>query len=682
MSNEFIKSNYFAAKDASETTKIVLSKAEGWFSEMEVNGYLNKLKQMWMAYHGCHFADFNESHQVQFSGEQGELVNLAVNHMRNLSEHMINMITATRPAMEARAVNTDSKSLMQAKLANGLLDYYMREKRLENYLKRAVEYAVVLGSGYVKLEWNATIGELYEVIDGFEIREGDIEFSNLSPFDVMFDSSREDDNHDWVLCRSFKNRYDLAAKYPEFEDKIKQLPSKAELQGINGSNVQKDDTDLIPIYEFYHKRSEALPDGRYILFLSDDVTLLDSPMPYRALPVYRIAPANILGTPYGYTPMFDVLPIQDAVNSLYSTILTNQSAFGVQSLVVPRNADVNIESLSEGLSIIEMNTQFGEIKPLQLTSTPPEVFNFLKMLENAMETISGINSVTRGQPDPSLKSGNALALIQSMAVQFISRLQHSYVAMVEDMGTGIINCLKDHANTPRVKEIVGLSNVSYLKSFTGDDLESVNRVIVDIGNPMARTTAGRVQMAEQMLQMGIIKEPRQYFSVINTGRLDVMTDDTQSQLLLAKAENERMVSNQEVMAVFTDEHALHIQEHSTVLSDPELRFDQAVFQRVSSHIQEHIDLLRNTDPALLGILKQQPLGPAGGTPPNPETMEGPQPPDSSMDGAMPTVMGGQQAPTVVDQQGAAPQNLPQPAQPPGGPESGLTTDPAQNLVQQ
>lgn len=679
MSNEFIKNNYFAAKEASETTKIVLGKAEGWFSEMEVNGYLNKLKQMWMAYHGCHFADFNESHQVQFSGEQGELVNLAINHMRNLSEHMINMITATRPSMEARSVNTDSKSLMQAKLANGLLDYYMREKRLENYLKRAVEYAVVLGSGYVKLEWNATIGELYEVIDGYEIREGDIEFSNLSPFDVMFDSSREDDNHDWVLCRSFKNRYDLAAKYPEHEDKIKQLPSKAELQGINGTSIQKDDTDLIPVYEFYHKRSEALPDGRYILFLSEDVTLLDSPMPYRSLPVYRIAPANILGTPYGYTPMFDVLPIQDAVNSLYSTILTNQSAFGVQSLVVPRNADVNVESLSEGLSIIEMNTQFGEIKPLQLTSTPPEVFNFLKMLENAMETISGINSVTRGQPDPSLKSGNALALIQSMAVQFISRLQHSYVAMVEDMGTGIINCLKDHANTPRVKEIVGLSNVSYLKSFNGSDLESVNRVIVDIGNPMARTTAGRVQMASEMLQMGIIKEPRHYMTIINTGKLDVMTDGDQSQLLLAKAENERMVSNQEVMAVFTDEHALHIQEHSTVLSDPELRFDQDVFQRVSAHMQEHIDLLRTTDPALLGILKQQPLGPAGGSAPSPQTPGQVAPPDASLQqGLSQEVL---QPPTVMEQQGNAPQDLPQPAQPPGGPESGLTTDPSQNIVQ-
>ena len=47
-----------------------------------------------------------------------------------------------------------------------------------------------------------------------------------------------------------------------------------------------------------------------------------------------------------------------------------------------------------------------------------------------------------------------------------------------------------------------------MKEFTGDDLTSVNRVIVDVGNPLARTTAGRVEMAEQLLQMGVIKTPQ------------------------------------------------------------------------------------------------------------------------------------------------------------------------------
>jgi hypothetical protein len=617
---------------------------------------------MWSAYHGAYYTDSSDSHNISFGGEQGELVQLSVNHIRNLAQHMLNMITSTRPTMQARSINTDYKSLVQTKLANGLLDYYMRDHRLETFLKMAVEYSIVFGSGYVKIEWNATRGEVYDINEalGTEIREGDIEFSNLSPFDVMFDTNREDKNHDWVICRSFKNRYDLIAKYPEYEDKILSLATKSQIQGLSNFSFSYDETDLIPIYEFYHKRTESMPDGRYLLFLSSDIILLDSPMPYRSLPIYAIAPNYYLGTPYGYTPMFDLLGLQDSVNALYSTILTNQTAFGVQNILVPKGSDVSLTSLSGNLNVIEANMQAGEIKPLNLTQTPKEIFDFVMMLEKTMETISGVNAVSRGNPDPNLRSGNALALVQSMTLQFMSGLQQSYVALIEDLGTGIINILKDHAVVPRVASIVGKSNRSYLKEFTGDDLSSVSRVVVDIGNPLSRTTAGKVEMAEQMLQMGVIKTPEQYFSVINTGQLDVMTEDTQSQLFLVKGENERFVNGEPVIAIKTDDHLLHIKEHSSVLADPELRFQPDVVARVTEHIQEHIDLLRTVDPDLLRMLNQQPLGPEGGSPAAPQSPQ--TPPNASMQGQNPEMMGGAPVATQLDQMGAVPTNMPQPPQ--------------------
>ncbi len=71
------------------------------------------------------------------------------------------------------------------------------------------------------------------------------------------------------------------------------------------------------------------------------------------------------------------------------------------------------------------------------------------------------------------------------------------------------------------------------------------------------------------------------------------------------------------MAVFTDEHAMHIKEHACVLSDPEYRFNPNLVDAVSKHIQEHIDLLSGTNPNLLGILGQQPLQPQGQPQPMP-----------------------------------------------------------------
>lgn len=623
------QAKYFAAEDSQKCAGILLHKMDIWTSILESNGYIDKLRMAWAAYYGAYYTDLSSGHQITFSGTQGEITNLPVNHLRNIAQHIQIMTCAARPLMQARATNTDAKSLSQAYLANGLLDYYMREKRMESYLKRAVEYAIVLGAGFIKMAWNATSGQQIDFNEDTNsyIYEGDVEFANLSPFDVITDNTKEDVSMvDWYLCRTWKNRFDIAAKYPELYDKIMAVPTKVDALRYRFNMMSLDETDDIAIYEFFHKRTEALPDGRYQMFVSDDCVLQDTPLPYRSLPVYRISPSDIMGTPHGYTNIFDLMPLQEAINSLYSTILSNQNAFGVQNILVPRGSDISIGELTGGLNIIECNFALGKPEALNLTDTPPEVFKFIEMLKNDMETISGVNSVARGNPEASLKSGNALALIQSMAIQFASGLQQSYVELIEDVGTGLINMLRDFAAVPRIAAIVGKGNRSFMTEFKGDDLANVNRVVVEVGNPLARTTAGRVQMAEQMLQMGAIKDPQQYFTVMNTGNLDVMTEGTQWQMILIKDENESMMKGEGVSVIDIDDHKAHIIEHSSILASQDLRRNPELVKLVLGHIQLHIESLQQTDPNLLNLLGQKPLQPTPSPQGPPSPMNGsPQP---------------------------------------------------------
>jgi len=666
---------YFADRESEETARVILSKADAWFHGLDVNGYLDKLREAWASYYGAYYTDTANGHRITFSGEQGEYANIAVNHYRNICEHIHVMVTASRPAMQARAVNTDYKSLVQTKLANGLLDYYMREKNLEDYFSRAIEEAIVLGQGFLKMEWNSTAGAVYDFNEETQtpIYEGDIEFTNLSMFNVVFDSTKEDPSqNEWVVCRSFKNRFDLAAKFPEQRDAILKMETKDEQERYDFVNSTYEKTDDIAIYEFYHKRTEAMPDGRYILFCDHDVVLMDAPMPYRELPVYRVSPYNILGTQYGYTNTFDLLPIQTALNSVYSTILTNHNGFGVQNIMAPRQSDVNIEQVSSGMNFIEYNAAAGKPESLNLLNTSPETYKFAEMLEKVMETLSGISSVTRGNPEKNLESGTALALVQSMSLQFVSGLQRSYVGMIEKVGTGIINMLRDYANVPRVAMIVGEANRTYMKQFTGDDLANVNRVVVDLGNPLSKTAAGRVEMAQQLMQMNLIKTPEQYINVINTGNLETMTDGIDRQLMLVKSENEAIVDGELPTAVFTEPHSLHIREHRDILSDPELKNDPELVARVQEHIQQHIDLLRQTDPDTLMMLGEQPLAPPGGSPANQPT------PDQMVNqSAMGEPLPPPPAPSNVPAD-ALGVDLPEPASPPGEFEN-LPTDPSQMI---
>lgn len=614
---------YFAADEGVKTAGYLRAKVDEWCNNLTSNGFLDKLRSMYCAYHGAYYSDSGSGHQITFSGEQGELVNLPVNHFRNIAQHILNMTCSNRPVMECRATNTDYKSQIQTILANQILDYYMREKRLEQIIKKAVEYAIVYGAGFIRMEWDSQRGEMVDYIEETKspIYEGDLIFTNLSVFDVVYDGTKENESdNDWVLIRTWKNKFDLAAKYPEFAEKIVGLQTKSDINTYKvGLTTLLDKTDDVEVIEFYHKRTDALPDGRYLMFLSENIVLQDSPMPYRILPVFRVAAGDIHGTPHGYTPMFDLLPLQEAVNSLYSTVLTNQNAFGVQNVLMPRGCDISANQLAGGLNVIEYNAQAGGVPTaLNLTQTPEEVFKFLESLVHDMETLSGVNSVARGNPETSLKSGTALALVQSMALQFMSGLQQNYVNLVEQMGTGIIKVLQDFAHTPRLIAIVGKSKRDDMKYFSGKDISNISRVIVDIGNPMARTTAGRVQMAQELIQYGEIT-PKQYVNLIHTGNLDDLVENIEHENLLMRAENESMMEGVDVLVTPIDNHKEHIDYHKAILADPDLRKNPELVQRVLGHIQEHITALREVDPDLLMLLGQQPLPPLPmpGSPTNP-----------------------------------------------------------------
>jgi hypothetical protein len=164
-------------------------------------------------------------------------------------------------------------------------------------------------------------------------------------------------------------------------------------------------------------------------------------------------------------------------------------------------------------------------------------------------------------------------------------------------------------------------------------------------------------MAEQLLQMGLIKTPEQYFTVINTGRMDPMMEDDQSELFNIQAENERLVSGNPIIALPTDRHSIHIREHRSVLADPELRLNPELSQRVHDHMLEHLQHLQQAPPDLLMLINEQPLSPPGGSPAGQPAP--PMPPDQAMVGQSPAEIPAPQATPPLESP-----NLPQQPLPP------------------
>jgi hypothetical protein len=604
---------YWAAAPADEIANEILDRVEDYYRFMSLSGRLDLIRRSWLYFYRPRVT----GGRLNPTGEQGELTVMSVNHYRNLLTHLSTMTIQQRPSFEPRATNSDTKSQAQVILAAGLLDYYMREKKLERYIKRGVDTSLMMGEAFVRAEWDATGGAVYgKTESGAAVYEGDMKYSNYNPLNCIRDFTLESHSQEvYYILRDPVNKFSLAAKFPDLAEDI--LDDSVDLlEYAKTTTLQAlgfDDSDNIFVYTLLHKPTPALPGGRFTTCLDNGTVLQDGPLPYKETHVYRIAPDEEEGTIFGYTVGFDLLAVQEGIDILYSTVITNQSTFGVQNILVPKGHDISTSQMSGGLNVIEYDKDIGKPEAINLTETPAEIFNFIQMLEQVSETLSGVNSVARGNPEASLKSGAALALVASQAIQFSQNLQQSYTQLVEDIGSGTISILQDFASVPRVAAIVGKSNRPLMKEFSGHDIDRINRVMVDMGNPMTRTTAGKVNLADALAERSMIDSPDQYIQVITTGRLEPVVESKQAENLLIKSENEALADGRPQIVIVTDKHAQHILEHRVVLANPEVRTDpnSAAIQKATlDHIQDHINALKTTDPSLLQLIHQQPMMPA------------------------------------------------------------------------
>lgn len=581
-------SQYFALLPTKEIGSALIEKKDQYYRYLMETGRSELLRKV---YFHLNKSAFKRGSLSRY-GVQGEYVGMNANHLRNLADHRLSLTVNQRPYYEPKAANTDYRSQAQVTLARGLLEYYNRVMKMERHVTKAVENAIAYAEGFVYQGWSPTGGEQYGTHPqtGAPIYEGDVELDSLSTFDVIRDPGRRtNDKPRWLMIRRLKNKHDLAAKYPELAERLRALSVPPHTQYITRFIADEEIycEDEIETWTFFHARTEALPNGRIVEFADGDAVLHDGPLPYKNIPVYRIAAREMDDRLYGYTNTFDCLNLQTAVDKLYSTVLTNQAAFGVQNIALPKGSGVSITKLSGGINVVEYDPKAGAPAPLQLTSTPAEVFDFIKQIETLMETLMGVNSVSRGNPESSLKSGSALALVQSMAIQFAQTLQQNYNLLLEDVGTGLVQLLQEYAAVPRVAMIAGKSNRSYMREFKSDDLDSITRVLVDMGNPLSQTVAGRINLADMMLQSGQITSPQNYLEVLTSGRFEPLVEGQQAELLLIRDENEKLQEGNEPMAIRLDDHMLHIQEHKAVLATVTGREDPLVVQATLNHIAQH-----------------------------------------------------------------------------------------------
>lgn len=682
---------YFANLGTKECAFEVWGRIEEYYNEMRRTGRLALYRNSYTNY----YMGWIYRAAMYRSGEQGELTRSFWNHERNLLRHLKVQTTQNKIAYKAQVLNSNSRSSNLVEFSNGLADRYSEspEYDLDTKGKQSVEDTLVWGESAIVGLWDQHKGDpVVQDGTGQMLRDGDMDYFNVTPMDRIINCAHQSrEQVQWQVVRRWVNKYDWAAKYPQLSGKVTLFQDSESSYGTKLVSLVHHDRETIPVFYFFHKKTPAVPMGRMLIMADPDCIFEDGPLDYGEgqrgydhVPVYENVVEIMQGSPYGYTVAFDLIPLQQALNELISAVTTNNVNFAIQSVMAAKGANIQYQELATGMSFIEYDPKIGPAgkpEPLNLLHSAAETYKFIEMTIQNMETLAGINSMTRGNPQEDITSGQYAALVTVQSVLFNSGLQKGYARLMENLMTGTLKTIKKNMIGKKVARIVGQTSEPYLKEYTSADLQDIESITVELINPMLQTPAGKMAMADSLMKSGLIKDAQQYIGVYTDGDLPQLYRRQETQLKLIKQENEAMLGGQCPEVAVTDNHVAHILEHTIIFDNIEARLNPNAPHVIAgmAHVQKHLNkLLGGVDPVskqiegpinpvLAGIIGDPTLPPG-----TPSTMQ--LPPQQPGQGTPP--------PPPEPAGGGVPRGPKQPQSPPGQASQPTATLPQTGLPAQ
>ena len=667
---------YYWTKETKECVNDLWDRIEEYYNEMRRTGRLALYRNSFTNF----YAGWIYRASMFKSGEMGELTRSFWNHERNILLHLKSKVTQDKISYKAMVTNSDAKSAQNRELVDGLLNHITESDvyKLDMKIDQSVEDTEVFGESSVAAIWNKNKGPVFmpgsEAIPASpgidavpatpDVHEGDIEYWNITPLDLIINTTLQERGHvQWKIWRRWVNKYDMAAEYPDQGYALKDLSDTESTYGTKLVTLIHHDNETIPVFYAFHADTPAVPGGRFLMFADPSTILEDSTLEeagYGEIPIYDNIPSTMAGSPFGYTVAFDIIPLQQELNELVSAVTTNNINFATQCVMAPKGSNLHYQNLATGMTFIEWDPKMGpnsKPEPLNLLHSAPETYQLIDKLIQNMEILAGVSALDRGVPDQSITSGQYAALITTNSVIFQAPLQRAYARLCEKLATGTIDILRRNMKADRVPQIIGANNASYAQQWGPGDLQKISGVTVETINPMLQTPAGKMQLADVLMKSGLIKDPQQYIGVYTDGDLPQLYHRQETQLILVKAENEALLKGTNLIPAITDNHVMHILEHTANIDNVAARINPNAPEVVATlnHIMAHINMLTTINPILAGIIGDPSLPP--GMPSQLQLQ--PPPPGQAPQGLPP------------QQPGAGPAGLPAPAvqqnRQPGGP---------------
>lgn len=292
-------------------------------------------------------------------------------------------------------------------------------------------------------------------------------------------------------------------------------------------------------------------------------------------------------------------------------------------------------------------------QPVQGLQMPTQVENIVAGLRDQILDISGQSEVARGRVPSGVRSGVAVAYLQEEDDSKIAPTVENMEEAVAYETSLSLSRVGQFYSTKRILGYYRRDGIFDVVKFKGSDLRGNTDVVAQSQSAMPKSKAARQQYALQLIELGVLRDPRKIEQVLELGFGE--PDDLDKAIAQADRENNAMLTGMkrgltEVdVDLMSDEekeeekpvaipvktwhnHQVHMQRHTSVMMDEE--FDRLavtnpeVVRLFDEHMAMHQGELEKQQQAQMAMLlaaKGAPDGPPGSSPES----SGPQSPEQA-----------------------------------------------------
>jgi hypothetical protein len=508
--------------------KIILSKR--WRKDEAYDETWKRLNDL---YRGRHYEYFTDEDRV--------LINMVFSTVNVISPS----ISVNYPKITVSAVSPENAP--NAVIAEAVVNYWWKHKKIKDQFRRAVKDFILFGHGWLKVGYRYVeeerIGSDEDVSDpnapdnfmstNYNVLEDAPFVERVSPFDVFVDPDGTSmDDIKWIAHR---------IRRPVRDAKSDRRYSKAgrdDLKAVSFSRYSEDeprfrkinDTNegYCDIYEFYDLRNNTVS-----VFADGASTFLIKPqqMPYAfGHPFVMIRNYDVPDFFYPIGDVEAIEPLQRELNETRTQMMNHRKRYARKYLFRESAVDTAgrqaMESDEDNVMVpVVGDHPLGDVvQPFPALINPPEFYNQSSLIEQDINTVSGVGEFMRGGVSEIRRTATEVGLVQDAANARTADKLATIELAIADVARRLLALTQQFQTQVMTARIIGKNGepvwVKYDRDYiAGDfDFEVVG------GSTMPNNESARRNKALDMLsamapfaQAGIIDMSKLATYVLQTG---------------------------------------------------------------------------------------------------------------------------------------------------------------------